>query len=74
MVLELGKYFAFMSVDVSIASPVCFGIVFTFYDRFMWSTAMAWGLIVLPTVGAVFAPTNKTRKMQVADRFLGAIT
>ena len=55
MVVELGKYFAFMSVDVSIASPVCFGIVFTFYERFMWSTAMAWSLIVLPTIGAIFA-------------------
>ena len=55
MVVELGTYFAFMSVDVSIASPVCFGIAFTFYDRFVWSTAMAWSLIVLPTIGAIFA-------------------
>ena len=55
MVLELGKYLSFMSVDVSIAAPQCFGIAFTFYDRFMWSAAMAWALIVLPTIGAVFA-------------------
>ena len=55
MVLELGKYLSFLSVDVSIAAPQCFGIAFTFYDRFMWSAAMAWALIVLPTIGAVFA-------------------
>ena len=52
-VKELGKYFEFLSVDVSIASPVCFGIPFNYYSRFKASAVIAWFLILVPMVAAL---------------------
>jgi hypothetical protein len=56
MMIELGKVFEGFSVDVSVLSPSCLGIPFGFYERFVWSSTLAFAFVIGPfLVGGVVA-------------------
>ena len=46
--VELGKVFEGFSVDVSVLSPSCLGIPFGFYERFVWSSTLAFTFVIGP--------------------------
>ena len=48
MMIELGKVFEGFSVDVSVLSPSCLGIPFGFYERFVWSSTLAFTFVIGP--------------------------
>ena len=58
LMLELASVFEGVTgfLDVSIVSPTCLGIPFTFFNRFLWSSLISFACALLPFVGgAIFA-------------------
>jgi hypothetical protein len=51
LMMKLSSVFEGFSFDVSLVSPTCLGIPFNFYNRFMWSSSLAFVFSLAPFVG-----------------------